>query len=196
MNHNKFNPIRTQNVLVFLLLTITLIPSAHAAFKNTSVTLLTNQSYADVWMGLSTGGYRLLTERGLDYEFRVFIKNGMNDRSIHNLQVSSQSFPFNIKKITPEKIEQLRPMEIKIVYVVVEIPEGSDIGTYPFEFDFSSNEFPTGVFKLAGEIKVVKKLPKYLYPIYTTIILGLVVLLLYRKRRIWRLNARKGDIED
>lgn len=155
-----------------------------AAFANISIISYSDQDYSDIWLGISTGGYGLMAQRGNDYVFRIFVKNGMAERSLNNVVISSETFPFKINSITPKKIEQIKPMEIVIYNVNITVPNNATQGKYPFIFDVESEEFPTGVFKLSEEIKIMKRINVELYAAYLLISIILLAVLFYRKRKI------------
>jgi uncharacterized membrane protein len=157
----------------------------NAEARNLTVNIVTPGSYADIWLGVSTGGYNLIAEKGETYAFRVYVKNGMANKSLHNIGISPKTeFPFQVNSITPKTIDQLKPMEIRVYEVNITIPENTTEKKYNAAFDVFADEFPIGVFSLGGEkeqIDVVKKINTLLYiflGILTIIILGL---LFYRK---------------
>ena len=166
-----------KGVLIILLI----LSIGIAGAKELNVSIVNPGDYSDIWLGVSTGGYKLITERGSSYTFRIFIKNGMNNRSLNNVEMVPSNFPFEINSITPKYIEQIKPMEIRIYYVNVSVPETEATGTYPIKVDISSSEFPIGVFSLESEIKVVRKIRTSIYVIYATIIVLILFLLFYRK---------------
>lgn len=166
--------------IILVLLTF-LAGIAEAAIKNESIKVLIDQDYSDIWFGISTGGYKLLAEKDSSFSFRIFIKNGMSDRSLHNVEISPNNLLFNVNSITPKSIEQLKPMEIRIFFVNITIPPDIEEGKYPLNFDVSSDEFPRGVFRLDSELKVVRKIRTELYILYIAVIIGILVLLFYRK---------------
>lgn len=159
--------------------------------KELNVTVVRPSDYSDIWLGVSTGGYRLISEKGSSYTFRVFIKNGMSNRSLHNVEAIPSNFPFEINSITPKYIEQLKPMEIRIYYVNVSIPENTERGTYPIKFDVSCIEFPMGVFSLESEIKVVDRIKKEFYIVYVLLMIIILILLFYRKHKIKKINEKE-----
>lgn len=161
--------------IAFCLLTV----SVDARELNTRIVDVGN--YSDIWLGISTGGYKLIAEKGSSYTFRIFIKNGMADRSLNNVELFPTNFPLNITSITPRSIEQLKPMEIRIYYINVSVPEDLEPKKYPINFDVASNEFPRGVFSLQSEIKVVRKINTWVYITYAVLIVAILGLLFYRK---------------
>jgi len=181
------------HILISLLILsiVIVIVTGIADAKELEVTIVKPGDYSDIWLGVSTGGYRLITEKGSSYELRVFIKNGMSNRSLHNVEIIPNNFPFEINSITPKYIEQLKPMEIRIYYVNVSIPEDAEKGTYPIKFDVSSSEFPIGVFSLESEIKVVNRLRKEFYALYVLIMVIILILLFYRKFKIKKINEKE-----
>ena len=174
-------------IVITLFAVLFFIPSASAAITDVNVTYMLNKSYSDVWLGVSTGGYNLIAEKGETYEFRVFVKNGMSNRSMHNLEIIPADFPFSVNSITPRTIEQIKPMEIRIFYVNVTIPPNLISAKYPIKFNLVSEEFPVGVFSLESEIKVVDRIKVELYLFYTFLILFILTLLFYRK---WKQNKK------
>ena len=160
------------------------VRTAEAAIKNATVTVLTEQDYSDIWLGISTGGYDLITELSSTYEFRVFVKNGMPERALHNVKIAPNNFPFAINSITPSSFQEIKPMEIVIFWVNTSIPSNATVGKYAIRFDVSSDEFPAGVFSLSSEIKVVKNIKTWLYALYAFITLLILVVFFYRKRKI------------
>jgi uncharacterized membrane protein len=149
--------------------------------RELKISIIDVGNFSDIWLGISTGGYKLIAEKGSSYTFRIFIKNGMANRSLNNVELSPNSLPFNLTSITPRSIEQLKPMEIRIYYVNVSIPGNTETGKYPIKFDIASNEFPRGVFSLESEIKVVRKINTWVYVIYVILIVAILGLLFYRK---------------
>jgi hypothetical protein len=131
---------------------------ASAEIQNVSLTVIGEQDYSDIFLGISTGGYDLLAEKGSSFAFEVFVKNGMPDRALHKIAISPASFPFPINSITPKTIEEVKPMEIVMFIVNTTIPADAAIGKYSVSFDVSSDEFPVGVFFLSTEIKVLNKI--------------------------------------
>ncbi|OGJ21229.1 hypothetical protein A3K73_02310 [Candidatus Pacearchaeota archaeon RBG_13_36_9] len=176
-------------ILTILLIFFLVLEVASA--KELNVTIVQPGYYSDIWLGVSTGGYRLITEKGSSYELRVFVKNGMSNRSLHNVEIIPNNFPFEINSITPKYIEQLKPMEIRIYYVNVSIPETEEKGTYPIKFEVSSDEFPIGVFSLESEIKVINRLKKEFYILYVLIMVIILILLFYRKFKIKKINEKE-----
>lgn len=179
---------RLNKLILFIFLIFILQSTVYAETRELGVKIYGPQDFSDIWLGISTGGYRLLAEKGTDYNFRIFIKNGMSERAINNFQIIEEEFPFKVKDINPRSFEQIKPMEVVIIWVSAEIPEDTSRGVYPLKFGCSAVEFPQGVFTLESEIKVVKKIRKIYYPIYTIIILGLIALLIYRKYKIKKIN--------
>jgi uncharacterized membrane protein len=167
---------------IFLIIFTNLV---QAEIRNLTVTISGPADYSSIWLGISTGGYKILAEKGNDYTFRVFIKNGMDNRSLHNVQISpKENFSFKINSITPQSIEQLKPMEIRIYYVNISIPENTTEKKYPIFFDVSADEFPIGVFSLGGEkekLEVVRKINTPLYVFLGIISALILALLFYRK---------------
>ena len=149
--------------------------------RELNVSIIDSAGYSDIWLGISIGGYKLIAEQGSNYTFRVFIKNGMNNRSLNNVEISPNNLPFEITSIIPKSIGQLKPMEIRIYNVNVSIPQNTKTGKYPIKFDISSNEFPKGLFFLDSEIKVVREIKTYVYIIYAFFIGVILALLFYRK---------------
>lgn len=149
--------------------------------RELNVSIVDTSGYSDIWLGISTGGYKLIAEQGSNYTFRVFIKNGMNNRSLNNVEISQNNLPFEITSITPKSIGQLKPMEIRIYNVNVSIPQNTQTGKYPIKFDVSCNEFPKGLFFLESEIKVVREIKTSVYILYAFFIAVILALLFYRK---------------
>jgi uncharacterized membrane protein len=173
---------------IFLLFGLIIFSTSqvNAEIQNVSVTVLTNlNQFSGIWLGISTGGYKILAERGHDYTFRVFIKNGMDNRSLHNIGISpKENFSFKVNGITPNLIEQLKPMEIRIYYVNITIPENTTEKKYPILFDVIADEFPIGVFSLGGEkeqLEVVRKINMPLYVFFAIVSIIILALLFYRK---------------
>jgi hypothetical protein len=185
-------PIRKINmkkiVILFMLSAfLFFIPFSSAAITDANVTDITHKSYSDIWLGVSTGGYDLIAEKGETYEFEVFVKNGMNNRSLHNLEIIPVDMQFPLNSITPKLAEQIKPMEIRVFYVNVTIPEEIPSGKYPIKFDLRSNEFPAGIFYLETEVKAVDRIKVELYLFYTLLILFILFWLFYRK---WKQNKK------
>ncbi len=155
--------------------------SVNAEITNTSVTVMNSQGYSDIWLGISTGGYKLIAEKGSSYTFRIFIKNGMANSSLNNIELFPSNLSLDIISITPKSIEQLKPMEIRIYYVNVSIPENTETRKYPIKFDVASKEFPRGIFSLQSEIKIVRKINTWAYIIYVILIAAILTELFYRK---------------
>jgi hypothetical protein len=173
--------------LIFMLCAAMLLlcaPAAQAAIENASLTVISEQDYSDIFLGISTGGYDLLAERGSSFAFEVFVKNGMPDRALHNIAISPANFPFGINSITPKMIGEVKPMEIVMFIVNTTIPADAQVGKYSVSFDVSSTEFPTGVFWLSTEIKVLNRINTGLYAFYAAVTIALLALLFYRKRKI------------
>lgn len=173
-------------IILTLLVSICFIPLCSAGITNANVSFL-NKSYSNIWLGVSTGGYDLIAKKGETYGFEVFVKNGMNNQSLHNLEIISTDMQFTLNSITPKIIDQIKPMEIRIFYVNVTIPSNISSGKYPVKFDLRSEEFPVGVFSLETEIKAVDRIKIELYLFYTLLILIILILLFYRK---WKQNKR------
>ncbi len=163
------------------------IPFSSAAITSVDVDSLSNKSYSHIWLGVSTGGYDLIAEKETYYEFRVFIKNGMANESMHNLEIIPSEIPFTVNSITPKSIEQIKPMEIRIFYVNATIPPEISPGKYPVKFDLVSNEFPIGVFFLQSEVKIVERVKIELYLFYSLLIVIILFWLFYRK---WKQNKK------
>ena len=100
--------------------------------RNLTVTVFGPEIYADIWLGISTGGYDVVGEKGKDLVFRVFVKNGMTDRSLHNVELVPTDFPFEINSITPRIVEQLKPMEIVVYHVNCSVPEDVNSALYGY----------------------------------------------------------------
>jgi uncharacterized membrane protein len=173
--------------IIFLLTSLFFIPLASAAITDANVTDITHKSYSDIWLGVSTGGYDLIAKKGETFEFEVFVKNGMNNRSLHDLEILPVDIPFPVNSITPKIINQIKPMEIRIFYVNVTIPKNISSGKYPIKFNLISDEFPPGIFSLETEIKAVDRIKVELYLFYTFLILFIIFLLFYRK---WKQNKK------
>jgi uncharacterized membrane protein len=158
---------------------------ASAAITSMNVTKVNPSDYSDIWLGVSTGGYKLIAEKGSSFTFELFIKNGMNIRSLHDVKISpSSDFQFNVTDITPKSIDQLKPMEIRFYLVNITIPEDTPEGKYPLLFDVSSAEFPQGVFSLKDEIKIVRRINTELYIAYAVLSVLIIAFLIYRKIRL------------
>ena len=157
---------------------------SYAGITNANVTSLTEVDYSNIWFGISNGGYQLLAARGSEFVFRVFVKNGMSDRSLNNVLLHTEQLPFQVNKVTPLEIDQLKPMEIGIFWINVTIPEDAQVGIHPLSIDVSSDEFPVGVFRLGTQITVKKRIPIELYVFYACLTLALIIFTFVRKRRI------------
>ena len=184
INENKF---MVRYIVISVMLTVFIISCSNfvtAGFSNVTVTSLTEQDYSSIWLGISTGGYELITPIGQDYVFRIFVKNGMGNRSLHNLSISANNFTFQVNDIKPKIVEQIKPMEIIVFYVNATIPPDTKEGRYVLNMDVYSYEFPKGVFKLSSEIKVVKHINTLLYGTYAAIAVLLLVWLFIRKYKI------------
>lgn len=173
-------------IIIILFTALFFIPASSAAITDVNVSFL-NKSYSDIWLGVSTGGYDLIAKKGETYGFEVFVKNGMNNLSMHNLEIIPKDMQFNLNSITPKKIEQIKPMEIRVFYVNVTIPQEIISAKYSVKFDLISDEFPAGIFSLETEIKVVDRIKIELYLFYTFLILLILFLLFYRK---WKQNKK------
>jgi len=174
-------------MVIILFASLFFIPFSSAAITSVDIDSLSNKSYSHIWLGISTGGYDLMAEKGNTYEFRVFVKNGMSNQSMHNLEIIPADLQFPVNSITPKTIEQVKPMEIRIFYVNVTIPSDIPPGKIPIKFDLVSNEFPVGIFSLESEIKVMDKANIGLYLFYTFLILLILFWLFYRK---WKQNKK------
>jgi len=175
------------SVALLLIMSVMLIINSHqvnAGFSNITVVSLTEKNYSNIWLGISTGGYALITPINNSYTFRIFVKNGMGDASMHNLAIAPRNFPFQVNSIKPKTIDQIKPMEIVIFYVNATIPENATLGKYPIIFDVYADEFPSDVFKLSSEITVVQKIDYVQYGIYLLIAIGLIIWLFVRKNRM------------
>jgi hypothetical protein len=170
-------------VLSFIISLIFFISSSEAVITNTSISVLTEQDYSQIWFGMSTGGYNLISEKNKDYIFSIYVKNGMAKTSLNNVELSSDS-EFKINSITPKSVEQLKPLEIRIFIVNMTIPKDIKSGKYPLVFDVSTKEFPVGIFKLNTEIKIVDRIKYELYFIYTFLIILILIILFYRKIKL------------
>ena len=191
--HNKLKKTRILFIFIITILIGTIITSeSQAQPRNLTVEIFGPERFADIWLGISTGGYDVVAVRGKELNFRVFVKNGMADRSLHNLEIMPRDFPFEIESIIPRRIEQLKPMEIVIFRVNTTIPEDAEIGRYRYVFDVKSDEFPTGVFELIDEIKVVKRLRTELYSLYALISIIILAILFYRKWEISKQGKKKS----
>lgn len=191
--HNKLKKTRILFIFIITILIGTIITSeAQAQPRNLTVEIFGPERFADIWLGISTGGYDVVAVRGKELNFRVFVKNGMADRSLHNLEIMPRDFPFEIESIIPRRIEQLKPMEIVIFRVNTTIPEDAEIGIYRYIFDVKSDEFPTGVFELNDEIKVVKRLRTELYTLYALLSIIILAILFYRKWEISKQGKKKS----
>jgi len=142
--------------------------------------------FNDIWLGTSTGGYDLIAEKNTTYAFKVFVKNGMTNRSLNNIYIEPSNLPFKVNSITPKTFEQLKPMEIKIYMVNITIPENATVGKYTLDFDIVSNEFPPGVFRLEHDLKVVTKINNGLYIFYVLITVAILIWFFFRKGKIWK----------
>ncbi len=169
--------------------------NVYAAERNLSVKIYTPQDFSDIWLGVSTGGYKIIAEKGTDYTFEIFVKNGMNNRSLHNVFFSQKDFPFEVNSITPKVFEDIKPMEIKRAWVNVSIPENATEGDYKIKFDIESDEFPKGIFVLESELKVVRKIKTGLYLTYAAISIILLIILFYRKFKIEKEGRTKRKYE-
>jgi hypothetical protein len=174
-------------IISILFLSLFIIHLSSAAIIDVNVTDISNKSYSDIWLGVSTGGYNLIAEKGETYEFRVFVKNGMANTSMHNLEIIPIDMQFPVNSITPKVMDQIKPMEIRIFYVNVTIPSNILSTKYPIKFGLVSEEFPVGIFSLESEIKVVDRIKVELYIFYTLLILLILFLLFYRK---WKQNKK------
>jgi uncharacterized membrane protein len=174
-------------IILILFISLLFIPFSSAAITGANVTYIGNKSYSDIWLGVSTGGYDLIAEKGETFEFEVFVKNGMTNRSMHNLQIIPKDMQFPVNSITPKIIEQIKPMEIIIFRVNVTIPSEIPSAKYTVKFDLASLEFPAGIFSLETEIKVVDRIRVELYLFYTFLILFILFWLFYRK---WKQNKK------
>lgn len=186
---------KTKIIILFtliIIISILVTNETKAQPRNLSVEIFGPERFADIWLGISTGGYDVVAVRGKELNFRVFVKNGMADRSLHNLEIIPSDFPFEIESIRPRKIEQLKPMEIIIFRVNATIPEDAEIGRYRYTYDVKSDEFPTGVFQLNDEIKVVKRLNVELYAIYAITSIIILAILFYRKWEIAKQGKKKS----
>lgn len=182
-------------ILVSALIMISLfsVSSYYAAAveKNLSVKIYTPLDFTDIWLGTSTGGYDLMAEKGTTYTFKVYIKNGMTNRSLHNVYIVPNNFPFEVNSITPKSIEQLKPMEIRIYVVNISIPENASTGKYGMDFEVASDEFPPGIFNLEHELEVVRKMNTGLYVAYAVITMIILVWFFIRKGKIWKEDKGK-----
>lgn len=175
-------------MLLFLILGIGLVSGA---IQDVTVDVLGEKNYSDIWLGISTGGYKLIAEKGEDFIFDVYIKNGMNEKSLHNVEIApTEDFPFKVNEITPKSIEQLKPMEIRRYLVNISI--GADVanGKYPIKFDVLSLEFPRGVFSMNEEIEIVRHIKWWIYILYGLASLLILAILIYRKIKM---GKRKYD---
>jgi uncharacterized membrane protein len=170
--------------LLPIMLVLIMLASSVCSARNLTVTVVNPADYSSIWLGISTGGYELIAEQNKDYQFDIFVKNGMNNRSLNNLLIIPSTLPFRINSMKPEAIDQLKPMEIQRFIVNVTIPNNATIGKYKIEFDVASNEFPIGVFKFSGELKVVKSINWVIMFIESFFIILVLVLLVIRKLRI------------
>ena len=174
-------------IILILLVSLFFIPFLSAGITGVNVTDISNKSYADIWLGVSTGGYDLIAEKGETFEFEVFVKNGMANQSLHNLEIIPKDMSFTVNSITPKLIEQIKPMEIVIFNVNVTIPSETPSAKYLVKFDLLSGEFPVGIFSLETEIKVVDRIKVELYIFYTFLIILIIFWLFYRK---WKQNKK------
>jgi len=181
--------------VIYIIIGILLSIMVSAGIENVELETFTDNDYSDIWLGFSDGGYLLMAKAGTDYSFRIFVKNGMADESLHNVEISPKEFPFDINSITPKTIEQLKPMEIRIFTVNASIPKDSEEKRYPISFDVKSDEFPKNVFIFNSEIKVVRRVKNELYIFYMLIIIALFVLLFYRKHMIKKQDNEKRKKE-
>jgi len=159
------------------ILFILIAASVFAGIENVNVTVIKAQDYSNIWLGFSTGGYDLIAEKGTDFVFKLYVKNGMPDDSINNIKVSPQGFDVN--SITPKTIEYVKPMEIVIFTVNMTVTDTT--GTIPANFDISADQFPKGVFTLESEIEVVEEHNIFMYATYTILIIAIITTLIYRK---------------
>ena len=151
--------------------------------KNLTVKVTNPSAYSDVWLGISTGDYKLVAEQGKDFEFKIYVKNGMAKRAINNLELHPRELAFQLNSITPKLFEQVKPMEIVTFTLNVSIPKDA-IGKYPIILEPSADEFPQGVFQLKDEIQIVSRIRYELYAMYTLMIIAIFVALFVRKYRL------------
>lgn len=191
----KKNNVKNIIIVSAIIVVLFLLPmNVHAQARNLTVKIYTPLDFNNIWLGTSTGGYDLIAEQGTDYVFEIFVKNGMNNMSLHNVYMTPKDFPFEVKSITPKKFEELKPMEIKRYWVHIFVPSNSTEGKYPINFDIGSDEFPPGIFILENEIKVVRKIRTGVYITYAAISIILIAILIYRKIKI-RKQATKMKYE-
>jgi uncharacterized membrane protein len=177
-------------VLLFILTIPATTSQVNTIQKNLTVKIYTPLDFSNIYIGISDGGYRLIAEKGTVYNFRVFVKNGMTNMSFHNIRLEKNKAPFKIVKLYPENVDQLKPLEITIFYVDVEIPENTSKKNYPISFDLASEEFPGGVFQFESEIRVVDRIKTEYYPIYSAIIIAFIILVIYRKMKFNKTNKK------
>jgi len=180
-------------VLILIVILSTSSNNVSAVSKNLSVKIYTPLDFTSIWLGISTGGYDVMTERGTTYTYRVFIKNGMNNNSLQNIYIIPNNLPFKVNSITPKSFEQLKPMEIKIYLVNITIPKNATIGKYTMNFDVASDEFPPGIFRLQHELKVVDKINIGLYVAFVLITVIILVWFFIRKTKIWKEDKGKKE---
>jgi uncharacterized membrane protein len=181
--------------LFLLFFTLALCESALAQERNLTVKIYTPLDFTDIWLGTSTGGYDLIAEKGTNYTFEIFVKNGMNNRSLHNVYLGPNNFPFEINSITPQIIENIKPMEIKRYFVNVSVPLNATEGKYQIKFDIGADEFPMGIFMLENELQVVRKLKTGLYATYAAISIIILALFFFRKYKLSKQKSTKMKYE-
>ncbi|MGY4884711.1 MAG: hypothetical protein ACP5NZ_04000 [Nanobdellota archaeon] len=176
-----------RTIILILFIFLFFMPFLSAKITSANVTDISNMTYSDIWLGVSTGGYDLIAKKGETFEFEIFVKNGMNNRSLHNLGISPDEMKFQVNSITPKIIDQIKPMEIRVFVVNVTVPKDLLSAKYPIKFNVFSDEFPIGVFSLESEIKAVDRIKVELYIFYTLLIFIILMWLFYRK---WKQNKK------
>jgi uncharacterized membrane protein len=175
--------IRFIEFLVLTILVMILLPQNVFA-KNLSVVVSGPSDYSSIWLGISTGGYQILTPAGSTYALKIYVKNGMNNRSLHNIQILTDTFPFPVNTVKPKSFEQVKPMEIVVFTINMTVPSNTTLGDHQFLCDVTADEFPAGIFKLQDKITVVKRIRWELYILYTLLCIAILVALFYRKYKL------------
>jgi uncharacterized membrane protein len=163
-----------------------LAPGVSAQVRNLTVQVYGPSDFANVWLGISGGGYQLIAEKGKPFTFEIFVKNGMPNASMTNLEIAPREFPFPIEGITPKKMEMIKPMEIVRFVVTTTIPADSQQGYYNYAFDVSSDQFPIGIFTYSDRFKVVDNINYPLYGAMAFISVAIIAVLLWRKYQLSR----------